>query len=1609
MKTRIMGLLALVAAILLVPGALSPVTPAQAVPPITVIAYSGDSLNMLPGAADDFGPPGVHDTGQVAFVAQGGGACNLYMADGSAPPLERAVQGSQVILPGGAPGGSLNLCWDMHERAPVLNVGGDVVFQGFAMPGLRAIYVQPGGAPYTNPPLTLVQQGETTPLGGFFGRPTLIGHSTDCDNNIDDDPGDDGAGNETVNDGCPQVGAASEAAGPQCTNAIDDDGDGAVNDGCPVVGGTAEMGTRILFHAPVASAGVNEGYFTGPGPGWLVPWTTVVADNDTLSFTAGGGSVSALGDASMNDVGQVVWQASVSGGDAEEGIYMGSTPTTTLVVDANEPESDADCSNPGDDDGDGLINEGCPEVAFSGEVCDNSTDDDNDGLVNDGCPTVGDHPEGGRRQCDNAVNDDPIDDGGTPRVNDGCPAFEPEVNQCEDNINADPYDDSTVNDGCAQVGSTQESGADCNNNVNDDSSDDMVVNDGCGTQGSTAETNQCDTASDEDGDGAPNDGCPTGGQTWELPPGYSDPYTTVSEPRINDDGEVFFRATTASGYTGYFGGPIGSLEKLVIEDDPWYGGDSFETLSGGGPCDNDENDDPTDDSMVNDGCPQMGDTPDSVCSDAVDDDGDGYVNDGCATVGTYPEHPYASSEAATNSSNGSQVVLRGTSAGGADIGVITFPHFQKVIRLGESSSVGGAGATFGDVNRMSTSQGGLVAVKADVNETTSCGFSDCKVVVKIKPACLKDSDGDGLCDDWETNGIDIDNDNIIDLNLQNAPLNADPDKKDIFVEVDYMDCAAPAEPDVGLEQGSGGQPCAPLPHNHKPLGGIIEGGVNGPIATDSCTDGLNNDGDAFTDTADPDCSVVKAFEDSPAYNPTDSEDGAGANTCNDGADNGPDGLADQFDPDCQGITLHVFVDERMGHADYLDFPTPAGKPAGACSPGSGGSVVDGQFVANFNLVKAKHFGSLLEQGNAKTLKAKFKVFHYALFTHRQDPNDNMSSGCGEIVGNDFYVSLGGWQDGVNDLDEHEGTFMHELGHTLGLCHAGPAALAGPDGQCHPKGDVNYKPNYLSIMNYTFQMSQVAADPGNPQANTNRPLDYSRWALPSQEDGFGPGTCDDGIDNGGDWAVATHDVGIDGSDGTHDFGERNNAADPGEPNVDRGDPDCYIREPGLNESVGIDGGIVDVTSEDGAGAGTCSDGSDNGGGDENGDTIVDIDAADPDCAANGVQARTTAFTRFPFESLAGTNTSEDGAGPGTCYDGVDNAAGPPDGADLFDTDCRNCNDGMDNEPDGLIDWQGTQTQPPDFDPQCICAFVTDTATGWKDWNDSAGGAADGFNVIAPIKDPPRANHAQCWGNTPGQTLKGYNDWLNLRYNFRFSQGYSDGVERGVLPPDQDATVVADTDGDGLNDLIDTDDDGDDFLDTVENACDSDPRDGNSVPERLGNSADDDGNEGIDEVQAAVSGEDCDGDGFDDDVEQALTWPPDDGGHPSGDETVAADQCDDIADDDGDTVVNDGCPEPGTGHQERCADSLGGNNENDDQWPADFNDDGKLNLQDVNYFNVPIKHFGQPAANHQRWNLAGGTDINLQDVNSLNTLKPPMFSGQRAYGNTVYGLAGTCPAD
>jgi hypothetical protein len=116
---------------------------------------------------------------------------------------------------------------------------------------------------------------------------------------------------------------------------------------------------------------------------------------------------------------------------------------------------------------------------------------------------------------------------------------------------------------------------------------------------------------------------------------------------------------------------------------------------------------------------------------------------------------------------------------------------------------------------------------------------------------------------------------------------------------------------------------------------------------------------------------------------------------------------------------------------------------------------------------------------------------------------NGGSSSGRAKRGNFLVTLGAsnWaQDStghnVGSRRQQAGTIMHELGHTLGLGHG------GGDG-------TNCKPNYLSVMNYSFQ-TRLIPNPTLPQ----RRLDYSRQALPDlNEDALDENLgIQDGTDN-----------------------------------------------------------------------------------------------------------------------------------------------------------------------------------------------------------------------------------------------------------------------------------------------------------------------------------------------------------------------------------------------------------------------------------------------------------------------------------------------------------------
>jgi len=266
-----------------------------------------------------------------------------------------------------------------------------------------------------------------------------------------------------------------------------------------------------------------------------------------------------------------------------------------------------------------------------------------------------------------------------------------------------------------------------------------------------------------------------------------------------------------------------------------------------------------------------------------------------------------------------------------------------------------------------------------------------------------DTDGDSVADQWELRGIDIDEDGVRDYPLLNeaVPI-SDPFRKDVFVEADVMASTFRFADSVPA---------------------IFE-----PTPTEQ------ND-------------LVSAFATVPWQ-----------------FVNNPLGKV--------GIALHLDIDETIPHHQWL-----------GDADGDGDFDNDGwpfffKIKNSGSLSPMGGFGSSLERSNRKTIAAKRLIYRYAIFadTIGETDEDTMlqvpstTLGIGQVTkgggllppgfrsfvdgGNDFFIAMGTMDTPGGTPAEKTGTFMHELGHTLGLMHGGVDHL-------------HRKPNYHSVMNYLW--------------------------------------------------------------------------------------------------------------------------------------------------------------------------------------------------------------------------------------------------------------------------------------------------------------------------------------------------------------------------------------------------------------------------------------------------------------------------------------------------------------------------------------------------------------
>ncbi|MCH9031534.1 MAG: PKD domain-containing protein [candidate division Zixibacteria bacterium] len=171
---------------------------------------------------------------------------------------------------------------------------------------------------------------------------------------------------------------------------------------------------------------------------------------------------------------------------------------------------------------------------------------------------------------------------------------------------------------------------------------------------------------------------------------------------------------------------------------------------------------------------------------------------------------------------------------------------------------------------------------------------------------------------------------------------------------------------------------------------------------------------------------------------------------------------------CQGITLTIDLSDAIPHTDVL------------LSNGFG--VFNNPATDGYLGIKNAFFDHSGQPG-----------WHYCVMGHNYE--GTTSSGLAEIFGDDFIVTLGSFSAQVGTSFDRAGTFAHEFGHNLGLTHAGNQ---------NENILTQFKPNYLSVMTYRYQLSggiryamfcSGLADSCMPI----RKLDYSHGLRPSLDE------------------------------------------------------------------------------------------------------------------------------------------------------------------------------------------------------------------------------------------------------------------------------------------------------------------------------------------------------------------------------------------------------------------------------------------------------------------------------------------------------------------------------
>ncbi|HEY7534131.1 MAG TPA: hypothetical protein VH681_15275, partial [Nitrospiraceae bacterium] len=308
---------------------------------------------------------------------------------------------------------------------------------------------------------------------------------------------------------------------------------------------------------------------------------------------------------------------------------------------------------------------------------------------------------------------------------------------------------------------------------------------------------------------------------------------------------------------------------------------------------------------------------------------------------------------------------------------------------------------------------------------------------------VQDTDADGLIDVWETSS------GLTDPNGEPLPnlagMGANKDHKDIFVEIGYF------ATDRDVTYGNNSKP----EHTHLPTPDVLkmvgEAFQNAPVSNPDGRTGINihfDVGNTYPSGADPFIVPSNVARGGDVLNELDT-------VCQRGPEDPP--------WICQFSGYPGTIGWKSGFRFFRDMPLNlTGEECDLAEQ-------DGDPNTNCERVFDRN---------------RKDMFRYALFAHAlgvpkasclQDGFPNVdcqendplyrvpvtNTGVGDFPGGDLLMTLGAFDDAegkpIGTPFMQASTFLHELGHTFERRHGGDF------------GQPNCKPNYLSVMNYLFQL------------------------------------------------------------------------------------------------------------------------------------------------------------------------------------------------------------------------------------------------------------------------------------------------------------------------------------------------------------------------------------------------------------------------------------------------------------------------------------------------------------------------------------------------------------